>query len=848
MKAESSHTHLPGPGRHTPLSTYRLQLSADFTFADAQRVIPYLVTLGITDLYLSPILQAAPGSTHGYDVVNHARISADLGGQHGFVQLAQTAHRAGLNVIVDLVPNHMAVPTPAWHNRQLWSVLREGASSPYAQWFDVDLDHPDGLLMPVLGDRIGSVLARGEISVDSALIPGEEDSGEQPVLRYFDHVFPIAEGTESLPLSELLERQHYRLAYWRVADEELNYRRFFDVGTLAAVRVEIEEVFHATHKLLIDLFDEGHIDGFRIDHPDGLADPRGYFRRLYEATGGAWTVAEKILEYHEDLPDDWPVAGTTGYDAAWRITALVTEPSGIPDLGAIMHNLTDDGATDFPGLALECKRQIVSSSLFAEIRRLATLVAELCHDDIRLRDHTYGAIEDCLSSLVVNFDRYRAYVVPGEHPAPAAEHAIHTAVAAARRELPAERHDTLEVIEDLLLGKEVGSAGRTGEARRAEVIIRFQQTCGAVMAKGVEDTAFYRWTRLLSSCEVGSSPAHPTIAPDDLHAWAKKTTAAWPATMTLGTTHDTKRGEDVRARLATLSEYPDAWRETLRLLREEGAVEHRPANLDGRAENLLFQTLAGVWAETDAMTSDRLIGYLRKACREQKTWTNWSSPDVEREEELFDYARALLTDARATELLTDFARQTASATRNNILVTKGIALTLLGVADSYQGCEITRTSLVDPDNRRPVNFAHCAHLLERLDAGQKPEGIDEEKLWLTSRILRLRTRHAAAFTSAAAGYASVPTTSGHAFAFARTLDDVAHVVTVGTLRSRRLADMGGWADHKVVLPEGTYRDVLTGAEFSGDSELADLLDTYPIAVLERIDLPADQAAPNTDKE
>nr|NLD40307.1 malto-oligosyltrehalose synthase [Actinomycetales bacterium] len=338
-RASIAANHLPREGHRTPVTTYRLQLQPDFGFDAARAALDYLVGLGATDLYLSPILQATPGSTHGYDVVDHSQISTELGGREGFERLAEAAHDRGLGVIVDVVPNHMAVPTPLYHNRALWSVLRHGTESPYANWFD-GTESPDGILMPVLGSRIGTVLANEELVLDHMVVPGFEDEGEVPVLRYFDHVFPVKSGTESLPLAELGDSQPYRLAYWKVADEELNYRRFFDVDTLVAVRVDDREVFDATHAVLFELVHSGHIDGFRIDHPDGLADPRGYLRWLSEATDGAWIVAEKILEGAEQLPADWPIAGTTGYDSAWRIGAMHVDPSGSMELSEVQHLVT----------------------------------------------------------------------------------------------------------------------------------------------------------------------------------------------------------------------------------------------------------------------------------------------------------------------------------------------------------------------------------------------------------------------------------------------------------------------------------------------------------------------------
>ena len=830
------HTHLPGPGRRLPVSTYRLQLGPDLRFADVEKSLGYLESLGVTDLYLSPVLQAAPGSTHGYDVVDHTRISDVLGGRDGLESLAAAAHARGMGVVVDVVPNHMAVPTPAWHNRAMWSVLKHGADSPYAGWFDVDLadTQSGGLLMPVLGARIGTVLATGELSVERMVVPTEPDEGEQAVLRYHDHIFPVRPTTEDLPLAELVGRQHYRLAYWRVADEELNYRRFFDVGTLAGIRVELPEVFDATHALLLDLHAAGVIDGFRIDHPDGLADPRGYLRRLHDATDGAWVVAEKILEGDEDLPDDWPVAGTTGYDTAWRLHALQVEPTGAVPLAALMHEVTGTSA-DLPAVIEQAKRQIVETSLYAEVHRVTTLLAAICHDDVRLRDHTFRSLRDCVVELVVAFDRYRAYVVPGEPAPPAAEREIRAAADVARGRLEPDRRDTLEVVVDLLLGKEVGSAGRTFEERRAELMVRFPQVCGAVMAKGVEDTAYYRWTHLVSLCEVGAAPGRFGIDPDELHAFARHISVAWPATMTAGSTHDSKRGEDVRARIGAIAAHADAWAALVHRLRTATA-DVRPADLDGATENLLWQTLAGTWTAAGPIEPDRLTAYLLKAAREQKSWTTWTAPDAEREDAMTGYATALLTHPEVTAAFEEWVERVQPTVRRSVLATKLLQLTVPGVADVYQGTEVTGTSLVDPDNRRPVDLDALADRLARTDAGRTPSDLAGEKLALTAATLRTRRAHAAAFVGEAAGYEPLPSTSGHAVAFARTVDGDPRVAVVAT----RLSDAGpagrALADATVVLPDGRWHGVLTDRPYDGGpARLGDLLGPWPVALLVKED-------------
>lgn len=825
---------LPGVGRRTPVSTYRLQLGPDLSFDAAREQLDYLVALGVTDLYLSPILEAAPGSTHGYDVVDHSRISSVMGGRDGFERLARAAHERGIGVVVDIVPNHMAVPTPVWHNRELWSLLAEGPTSPYAAWFDVDWSAHARVLMPFLGVRVGAALGAGQITVDTQVIPGFGEK-PQPVLRYFEHVLPLRAGTENLPLTELIDRQHYRLAYWRVADEELNYRRFFDVGTLAAIRVENEAVFTASHALLLELYGAGHIDAFRIDHPDGLADPRGYFKTLADATGAAWVAAEKILEQDEELPTDWAIAGTTGYDAMWRIQGLFVEPVGATVLGAVMHRLAGDTIGDYESLVEEAKREVVAGPLYAEVHRLTTVLADVCHDDVRLRDHTWRALEDCVRELLVAFDRYRAYVVPGEPPGQVSERVMAAAAERARSRLPEERHDTLAVVVGILLGKEAGSAGRVKEARRAEAIVRFQQVCGPVMAKGVEDTAFYRWTHLVSLCEVGGAPQRFSIGPDELHAWAQNVQVARPATMTAGSTHDTKRGEDVRARISVLSEYAAEWSDLVDTLRQATATA-RPAGLDGRTENLLWQTLAGTWTEDGPIDADRLTAYLEKASREAKSWTSWKTPDVDAEAALAAYASRVVGDPTVAQAFRTWARKTAPAVRAAVLGTKLVQLTLPGVADVYQGTEVLGIALVDPDNRRPVTWRSLAARLARLDAGATPTGLSEEKLWLTAAALRLRRAQPATFVGAGAGYRPLPTSTGHAVAYARTADGEPRVITIVTRLAAALAAKGGWGEHTVVLPPGTWRNVLAvpdAAPLAGGSHpLRTLLAGRPVALLE----------------
>lgn len=806
------------------------------TFADVEEILPYLTNLGITDVFFSPILQAAPGSTHGYDVVDHERISDTLGGREAFEHCANKIHEAGMGLIVDVVPNHMAVPTPLYYNRVIWSTLRDGFESPYLHWLDVELSEAgDGLLMPILGDRIGNVLARGEITVEKMVVPGFEQDGETAVVKYFDHVFPIRPGTENLPLVELLDRQFYRLAYWRVANDELNYRRFFDVDTLAAIRVEDPDVFQESHALLLDLYGSGHIDGFRIDHPDGLADPRQYLRRLHEATDGAWIVAEKILNGDETLPSDWSCSGTTGYDTLRRIGGVMTDPAGIADLAQAYVEITE--STDSLAVVEEkSKRQIILTSLFAEVDRLANLIRDICHSDVRLRDYTYRSISEALVELIVAMDRYRAYVVPKERPSQDDEAVLRTAAEHARKHLDAFRAESLDVVLDILLGNEVGSAGRTHEARRNEVIIRFQQVCGAVMAKGVEDTTYYRYTVQTAANEVGFGPEHMVCTPDEFHSFEASLHDSWPVTMTTLSTHDTKRGEDVRARITVLSEFSALWTETLSQMRASLA-EVRPADLDGQIENLLWQTLVGTWSDDGPISFERLDAYLLKASREQKSWTTWTEQNESAEAALLEYAHTILETDEVRESLQMIHDRTAPAARAVILGQKAIQMTAIGIPDVYQGEEVTQTSLVDPDNRRPIDFAKLEANLARLDESglASKANIDDEKLWLTSRLARLRAAHPE-LADGRWGYTSLPVSTGHAMAFARTdADGEATIATIVTRFAGTLEANGGFGDRTVVIPAGTWRNVLTNETLEGETVLlADVLKNFPVAVLEKM--------------
>jgi (1->4)-alpha-D-glucan 1-alpha-D-glucosylmutase len=796
----------PGP---PPVSTYRLQLRAEFGFAGAAAIADYLASLGVTHVYLSPILQAAPGSAHGYDVVDHSRISADLGGEAGFRAMAEQMRRHGLGIVVDIVPNHMAIPVPESLNRQLWSVLRDGAGSPYARWFDVDWPAQEGrLLLPILAGPVEE--CRADLRIEAA------DGGQ--VLRYFEHVLPLRPGTAGLPLGELLRAQHYRLAGWRDGAAELNWRRFFDVTSLIAVRVEDPGVFAATHGLLLRLVAEGLIDGLRVDHPDGLADPRGYLRRLAAATGGIWVAAEKILIGTEELPADWPCAGTTGYDALGMTGGLFIDPGGREPVTAVYRRFTKV-PNGFAEVARTAKRDTATTGLAAELARLTRL---LSHAGVPALSGLAAAdVRSVLAELLAAFGVYRAYVVPGEPAPPPSAAAVNDAAAIARHGLPARLHAALDAVRALVLG--LGP-----HAPQREFIFRFQQTCGPDMAKGVEDTAFYRWSRLVALNEVGGQPDRFGAGPADFHAAAARLARDWPATMTTLSTHDTKRQEDVRARLSVLAEIPQEWE------REVTGWHRRAAALSGGhapepdTAYLMWQTLAGAWP----VERDRLAGYLTKAMREAKTRTSWADPDSGYESAVLAYADAVLGDQELTERIAGFAARIAADARVNSLGAKLVQLTMPGVADVYQGCELTALSLVDPDNRRPVDFTLRRRLLDavREPAAEPSTGLDAEKMLVTSRALRLRRDHPGWFTGSYTPVQAVGPAARHAVAFLRG----GSALTVATRLPAGLRRAGGWADTAVPLPEGRWRDVLTGATHTGTKLLLSALTArLPVALLVR---------------
>ena len=827
------------------VATYRVQLHAGFTFDDAAAVSGYLAGLGVSHLYCSPCLQAAAGSTHGYDVVDPARLNAELGGAEGYARLSARLAGAGLRQVLDVVPNHMAVGGRA--NPWWWDVLTHGPSSPRAGHFDIDWDPPQAelaglILVPVLGDHYGRMLEAGQLRV--------EDSGGQPVVRYFEHELPLAPRTldgldtdgqgrltpaarEQLnrdpdALDALLRRQNYRLAHWRTAADQLNYRRFFDVTTLAGVRVEDPQVFADTHRLILRLIREGSVDGLRIDHVDGLADPRRYLERLRDETGGGYVVVEKILESGEELPPDWPVAGTSGYDFLTAVNQLFTDSGGATAMQAWYTEFTGQSA-DWAEVAHAAKAQVMAHSLATEVERLTGLLARVCDGHRRVRDFSRRELREVLREVLAAFPVYRPYARPGRPVSQADRDHVAAAVAGARRRRPGLDAELAGFVGELLTGEHPGGA-------ETEFTVHFAQVSAPVMAKGVEDTAFYRYLPLVSLCEVGGDPGTFGRPVSDFHAAMATAAERWPQAMLTLSTHDTKRSADVRARIALLAELPQAWRQATGQWARHNQRHKRNGWPDRNTEYLLYQTLAGAWP----IDAARVQAFMAKAVREAKVHTSWTDPDPGYDEALDAFVAAVLTDQEFVAGLERFLADHELVQRGRLssLAQVALLLTCPGVPDIYQGTELWDLSLVDPDNRRPVDFAARERVLAGLAGAGPAEALARTaeggpKLWLIHRILHYRLAHPGVFAGSYRPLAAGGPKAGHVVAFARG-EQLAVVVPRLLARLGDPSSPGTWPGTTVTLPGGDWTDVLTGARVPGGAvPVGTVLQRFPVSVLGR---------------
>jgi len=886
-----------------PRATYRLQLHAGFDFDAAAAIVPYLAELGVSHIYCSPYLQATRGSTHGYDVVDHSRISAELGGAAGHERFLAALAGAGMSHILDIVPNHMARDS----RDNLWwrDVLENGPASRYADHFDIDWDGEADknrytVLMPILADHFGRVLEAGEITVHRAggafnVVYGEAEvplsprtldelldaaaaasgcaelaelagefgrlpharlSDRAAVTRRHEQKELLGERLANLCLADpdvasyvdaevarinadpdaldaLLSRQNYRLAYWTTASEELDYRRFFTIDSLIGLRVEDEAVFDNTHVLILDLVRRGAITGLRVDHVDGLRDPQAYLQRLRRSTGGIWTVVEKILAPDEKLPEDWPVGGTTGYDFAVAVDNVLVDPAAENEVNECWFEFLEIEADSpdpvarvaFPEVIAEAKQQLMRTDLAAEMALLVRLLAAVCERHRRHRDHTRAQLREAVIEYLAALGVYRTYCSPGREVSVADRREIRAALARARVNRPDIDSELLQFISEVLLLEHPGRD-------ESEFALRFAQASAPVMAKGAEDTAFYRYHRLISLNEVGGDPGifgRPTAA---FHAACSQTARNWPTTLLTLSTHDTKRSSDARARISALAEVPAAWQAAvLRWAKHNEA--HRTGTWPDRSiEYLLYQTLVGLWP----VAPPRVVEFMRKAAREAKVHTSWERPNAGYEAAVEDFCTAVLDDEAFRRELKEFLCGSGipTAGRINSLAATTLLLTCPGIPDIYQGDELWNTLTVDPDNRRPVDFEHRREVLARMreaDARTAANHLDDggAKLWLITRLLHLRRRFPQLFDSPwYEGIEARGPKAVHALAFSR-----GDLVTVVPRLPLGLA--GDWADTELPLPPGRWMDELAGnSRGPGPIALRDLLADFPVAVLTRV--------------
>ena len=880
--------------RRIPSSTYRLQLHGGFTFDDAAKVADYLKLLGISHVYCSPYLQAAPGSLHGYDVVDHQRVNEELGGEDGHARFCRRLSELGLGQVLDIVPNHMALGR---ENRYWWDVLENGPSSRYATWFDIDWNSSEvklqnKVLIPVLGDQYGRILSAGQIKV--------ERHGVSFQVRYADNLFPVAPRSLSIVLTkaaefanndtlnfiaesflrlpspestdrevgmarhrdktviygllerlceeepqvaaaidravnemnsdpdtldELLNQQQYRLAYWRTAGEELGYRRFFDVNTLIGLRIERPHVFEATHSRILEWLQNGVLDGVRVDHPDGLRDPQQYFERLRNRAPDTWILAEKILETGESLRWNWPIEGTSGYDFLNVCNNLLVHGEGLKELTAIYGDFTAE-PIDFEEVAHLNKLSVQQGALGSDVNRLTSLFVEICEGNRDRRDYTRAEIRRALRELASWFSIYRTYVVPERDQIVDEDRVrIDNAVTCAK----ARRQDLdtglLDFMGDVL-------ALRSRGGLETEFLLRFQQFTSPVMAKGVEDTAFYCFNRMIGMNEVGGAPDRNGITLAEFHAYCANMHSTHPLTMTTLSTHDTKRADDVRARLAAITEIPGKWKAVLSRWSRANAPFRTGKLLDRNTEYFLYQTLIGAWP----IGKDRLIAYMEKATREAGQRTSWTQQNSEFEQALRTFIERILESQPFVTDLENFVARILEAGRINSLAQTLLKCTAPGVPDTYQGGELWDLSLVDPDNRRAVDFDQrremLVHLQDNIDVEEIVRGMDSglPKLWVIHKALCLRRGHPEWFGAKAAYKPIVAegSKSDHLVGFLRG-DSVAVLAPRWPLK---LA--GYWAGATVTLPPGQWRNLFTrDLTMGGQVRVQTLLKRFPVALFTR---------------
>ena len=960
-----------------PVSTYRLQFNREFTFGQARALADYFEELGVTDYYSSPVLRAREGSMHGYDIVEHARVNPEAGGEEQLTSLLQLLRERGMGFVVDVVPNHMSIADA--ENRWWQDVLENGPGSPFARYFDIDWNPPNPtlrnrVLLPILGDQFGRVLERQELRVSyrdgafflnywetqlpvaarsstlvlrlalegAGALLGDADPQLfelESIITALEHLPPRTEtdparlrerrrekevvrrrlstlvkesnevraavhdalarlnGMKNRPesfdlLEELTGQQAYRLSFWRVASDEINYRRFFDVNELAALRVEERAVFNAAHEVVLRLVRRGLVTGLRVDHVDGLLDPLKYLHDLQreaagrggasgngggegrEAAAPFYVVVEKILGHDELLRRDWPVHGTTGYEFMNLLNGVFVDGSNAQALRELYAEFAG-ARIRFSDLVYECKRLILKAVMSSELYVLSRRLVRLAERRRDTRDFTHNSLHHALTEVIACFPVYRSYTRRTQDSvSPDDRLNINAAVRAARRRNPTQDPSVYDFIASLLLLKDPKGTGGQERAERRDFALRFQQLTSPVTAKGLEDTAFYRFYPLASLNEVGGEPALIGVSVERFHERNRDRQESWPHALSATSTHDTKRGEDTRARLNVLSEVPEEWNRALHRWREMNRA--RKSSVDGarapdaNEEYLLYQTLVGTWPsaplddESRAEYTRRLQEYMRKALKEAKFHTSWISPDEVYERAVSEFVAALLDPATSADFLRDFEEFQRLTCRAGLL--NSLAQTLLktcapGVPDFYQGTELWAFTLVDPDNRRPVDYELRRRLLASLrDAGKGDlsefaEGLLEQnddgrvKMYVTARALNLRRECAELFARGA--YMPLEASGRRAenvVAFARMHEGEAVVAVAGRFFTRLGVGREGplrltredWGDTALALEGaggGRFRDMLTGREFDasgGALEVGRLLSPLPVALLARV--------------
>jgi (1->4)-alpha-D-glucan 1-alpha-D-glucosylmutase len=901
-------------------ATYRLQFNHGFTFRDAIGLVPYLAQLGVSHIYASPIMEARPGSTHGYDIVDHNRLNPEIGSDEDFRALVDTLHRHGMGLILDFVPNHMGV---GGRDNAWWlDVLEWGRESPFAEYFDINWDAPrpdlnGRVLLPVLGEQYGVALENGGIELRFDPAEGSFSAW------YFEHRFPISprtypvilagggailaefaaqfralrrgsrkaarERAAALKLSlaeeaqetavakavaaslehftgrkgdpagfrrlhRLLEAQAYRVAYWRVAAEEINYRRFFNINELAGLRMELPGVFEETHRLVGKLIRRGDVQGLRIDHIDGLYDPFDYCERLQREFGPHYQLVEKILAPYEHLPD-WPIAGTTGYDFTNQALGLFVDPAGERAMTLLYRRFTDRRES-FDEVLYASKKRIIQVNLASEMNVLAREFHSLSMQDWLTRDFTLNGMLAALEEVVAGFPVYRTYVSPRGASAEDRRY-IEWALAQAKKRWRINDTSIFDFIHTVLTGVSEERELHLPPDEALRATMHFQQVTGPVMAKASEDTAFYRHVRLLALNEVGGDPRRFGISPTAFHHLTQERARAWPQAMVTTATHDTKRGEDARMRLALLSELPREWGRQLarwrRLNRSRRIDVDDEVVPDRDVEYLFYQALLGAWpldlTPDDATgmqaLAERLDAFMIKAVREGKEQSSWSNPNTAYEADVRRFVRGVLDVSRTNLFLAEFHGFVLSLVWPGAISSISqlvLKLTVPGVPDIYQGGELWDFSLVDPDNRRPVDWHARRRLLDEVAAASVAElGGDwcdgREKLFVIGKLLSYRRSHPELFMQG--DYLPLEaegSRSHHLCAFIRSRGDLALAVVVPRLVYRLYREgAADWGATKLTLPPGYWRDVFTGGGIEGGVAVpvSRLLADFPAAVLSR---------------